>query len=178
MATNITKKQFKEILLDSDITRQDDLLLFQTLYSFKNHQATATQVAKILGYKNKVVANGQIGRLGKRIAKKYDIQLSIRQNQKYKFWDLFFDGWTEGTFFVWKLKDELTSALEELSLTGDFHLPEELPVDTSQKFLEGIKRIVTVNSYERNPVARQRCVDHWGTTCFVCNFDFEKNTDN
>lgn len=174
MATNITKKQFKEILLDSDITRQDDLLLFQTLYSFENHQATATQVAKILGYKNKVVANGQIGRLGKRIAKKYDIQLSIRQNKKYKFWDLFFDGWTEGTFFVWKLKDELTSALEELSLTGDFHLPEELPVDTSQKFLEGIKRIVTVNSYERNPVARQRCVDHWGTTCSVCNFDFEK----
>ena len=91
MATNITKKQFKGILLDSEITRQDDLLLFQTLYSFENHQATATQVAKILGYKNKVVANGQIGRLGKRIAKKYDIQLSIRQNQKYKFWDLFFD---------------------------------------------------------------------------------------
>lgn len=76
MVTNITRNQFKEILLDPDIIRQDDLLLFQTLYSFDNHQATATQVSKILGYRNKVVANGQIGRLGKRIAKKYDIQLS------------------------------------------------------------------------------------------------------
>ncbi len=40
--------------------------------------------------------------------------------------------------------------------------------------IEGAKKTVTVNSYERNPKARFRCLEHWGTICVVCGFDFEK----
>ena len=98
MPTLLTTQQFKDILLDPEISQRDDLRLFQTIYSFDRHRASATQVSKILGYKNPVVANGQIGRLAKRIAKKHDIQFTVRQNKKYKYWDLFLQAKTKESF--------------------------------------------------------------------------------
>jgi 5-methylcytosine-specific restriction protein A len=37
-----------------------------------------------------------------------------------------------------------------------------------------MKRSVQVNAYERDPQARQKCIDHYGTVCYVCTFDFRK----
>jgi len=51
-------------------------------------------------------------------------------------------------------------------------LPEEIPDDAV--LLEGSKRRITVNAYERNPKARQACINHYGTTCVICGFDFLK----
>lgn len=44
----------------------------------------------------------------------------------------------------------------------------------SEKFTEGSKKTIIVNSYERNPDARQKCIEHYGLLCSVCAFDFEK----
>lgn len=50
-------------------------------------------------------------------------------------------------------------------------LPEE--IDPSQETVpEGASRTVTVNVYERDPNARRRCIERWGTRCSVCDFDF------
>lgn len=49
-------------------------------------------------------------------------------------------------------------------------LPEEIP--TPEGLVEGAKRTIVVNAYERNPAARARCIARWGTRCVVCNFDF------
>jgi 5-methylcytosine-specific restriction enzyme A len=49
-------------------------------------------------------------------------------------------------------------------------LPEEL--DASTPIWEGAKHQVTINAYERNPVARSRCIVHYGPTCVVCGFSF------
>lgn len=40
--------------------------------------------------------------------------------------------------------------------------------------IEGAKKQVTVNAYERNQKARRQCIKHHGTKCYICNFDFEK----
>lgn len=37
---------------------------------------------------------------------------------------------------------------------------------------EGTKRQIVVNAYERDPIARQKCVDYYGSTCVICNFNF------
>ena len=37
---------------------------------------------------------------------------------------------------------------------------------------EGAVSRVTVNAYERNPEARWRCIEHYGTSCCVCGFGF------
>lgn len=47
-------------------------------------------------------------------------------------------------------------------------------VDEGIKYAEGKTKTVLVNSYERNPVARKKCIDHYGVICQVCSFDFEK----
>ncbi|MFT3882758.1 MAG: HNH endonuclease [Gemmatales bacterium] len=49
-------------------------------------------------------------------------------------------------------------------------LPEE--VDTSQKIIEGAKYQITVNVYERDPLARQLCIEKHGTNCAICGFSF------
>lgn len=49
--------------------------------------------------------------------------------------------------------------------------PEELP--EPERYIEGAKQQIIVNAYERNPAARRRCLEHYGTTCSVCDFNFE-----
>lgn len=44
----------------------------------------------------------------------------------------------------------------------------------SDAYFEGAVERVTVNVYERNAEARQRCIGHYGFKCNVCGFDFQK----
>jgi predicted restriction endonuclease len=49
--------------------------------------------------------------------------------------------------------------------------PEE--VTSNRPLLEGTIKQVTVNAYERNSIARGKCIQHYGYVCAVCNFKFE-----
>src|SRR5689334_10178770 len=55
-------------------------------------------------------------------------------------------------------------------LSGRFQFPEE--VSSPERYYEGAIHRVSINKYERNPKARERCLQYWGRTCFVCGFDF------
>ena len=52
--------------------------------------------------------------------------------------------------------------------------PDEVSEDHSE-LAEGSARTVCVNIYERNPIARAQCIEHYGCQCYVCRLDFEKN---
>lgn len=54
----------------------------------------------------------------------------------------------------------------------DTFLPEEVP--TSSKYREGSTEKILVNRYERNQTARKACIEYYGATCFICNFDFKE----
>ncbi|MFB6344093.1 HNH endonuclease [Saccharicrinis sp. FJH62] len=62
-----------------------------------------------------------------------------------------------------------------------FNLIEGLPektiyadeVDSEKEYSEGKTKKVLVNNYERNPIARKRCIEHYGYSCKVCEFSFE-----
>lgn len=54
----------------------------------------------------------------------------------------------------------------------DNYFPDE--IQNSQEIFEGAQKQVTVNAYERNAKARQKCIEHYGSTCAVCAFDFEE----
>lgn len=46
-------------------------------------------------------------------------------------------------------------------------------IQESGVLYEGGKYQVTLNKYERNPLARRLCIEHYGSyTCQVCKFDF------
>ncbi len=55
--------------------------------------------------------------------------------------------------------------------TGVF--PDEI-TDSQEVFPEGAVSTILVNAYERNPLARKKCIDYYGTSCFTCGFNFEK----
>jgi 5-methylcytosine-specific restriction protein A len=50
--------------------------------------------------------------------------------------------------------------------------PDDLADD--QEFIEGAKKSIIVNAYERNPQARKACLKVRGYNCSVCNLNFEK----
>lgn len=116
MTPNITKDTFVKILQDKDLVRLDDLLIFQTLYSLDKQEASATDLARIIGWSDKNGVVGRIVGLGKRILKKYNIQQTEREDGTRKFWDFFFTGYYKGTFFIYQLNPELKEALEECGL--------------------------------------------------------------
>ncbi len=43
-----------------------------------------------------------------------------------------------------------------------------------QPLLEGVIRRVMSDQRERNPEARLRCIEHYGLTCVICQFNFEE----
>lgn len=49
-------------------------------------------------------------------------------------------------------------------------LPEEVVEPAT--YAEGTCKRIWVNSYERDMKARSRCIEHYGTTCCICDFDF------
>ncbi|WP_255474097.1 HNH endonuclease [Pontibacter qinzhouensis] len=173
----MTKLQWIEILLDKALMIDLDIAIFQGLYSFEGHKAPASQIGLILGYTGKNTSsalNLEIIRLGKRIAKKYEVAFHKREDGSVRIWDLFFNGWSEKPFFIWQLRPELKEALEETGLTGEEYYPEEIPVDEQATLKEGLKRTIIVNTYERNARARQKCIEYWQTICCICEFDFEE----
>lgn len=78
----------------------------------------------------------------------------------------------------WDVVSELVLLTREQHLADCRHilleataLPGELLPD--QTLIEGAVLQVLVNSYERDPLARRRCIGHFGPTCVVCGFHFE-----
>lgn len=60
-------------------------------------------------------------------------------------------------------------ARDQSASAGQWFAEEVRPGET---YREGSVEQITVDRYERNPEARRKCVEHWGTTCVVCTFDF------
>ena len=46
--------------------------------------------------------------------------------------------------------------------------------DVTETYREGLPSQVTHTRYERNPYARKECLRHYGYSCSVCDFNFEK----
>ncbi len=82
-------------------------------------------------------------------------------------------------------RDEMHSKRGKLLLSGLLYetegivstpFPDEVneEIYTTERFREGSVRKVTVNAYERNSEARNRCISYYGCRCCICEFDFEK----
>ena len=57
---------------------------------------------------------------------------------------------------------------------GSKEFPSIEEVPDEKQFIEGATKKIFVNAYERSPEARRKCISHYGPTCVVCGFDFEK----
>jgi hypothetical protein len=71
----------------------------------------------------------------------------------------------------YKLKDKIEELIDKKTMPLS---AEEIPLNKIDKYPEGSKKQITVNAHERNPQARQKCIDYYGASCQVCGFDFGK----
>ncbi len=58
------------------------------------------------------------------------------------------------------------------NIDNDDFFPEI--IESNLEVLEGLKKQITVNKYERSSIARAKCIEFHGCTCSVCSLDFEK----
>jgi 5-methylcytosine-specific restriction protein A len=69
------------------------------------------------------------------------------------------------------------SLLKEFSMLKtnqvEFLYPDEID-DTTSNILEGAKKQIIVNAYERSSKARNECIEKYGYKCSICSFDFQK----
>ncbi|WLR60154.1 DUF3427 domain-containing protein [Guptibacillus hwajinpoensis] len=74
---------------------------------------------------------------------------------------------TQPVKIIWAFNDE-----------SEQHIlpPEEIKNPSS--YIEGTTKKISVNVYERNPIARKKCIDHYGCICAICNFSFNKTFGN
>jgi HNH endonuclease len=66
--------------------------------------------------------------------------------------------------------EELLRGEREQDSQHEVRPPEEVPSGTT--YSEGSVQRILVNRYERDPGAREACLRHYGTNCFLCGFDF------
>ncbi|WP_305856404.1 HNH endonuclease [Balneatrix alpica] len=59
----------------------------------------------------------------------------------------------------------------ELQRSVDFGFASESPAEV-RLYAEGKVRTVTSRTYDRSPLARQACIQHYGYSCFACGFNF------
>ena len=173
--SELSVEEFKSILCDPEITRSEDRLILETLYSFNGHEGFLKDV--IAFHNNPSLRAFNNMQFVKRIGAKFDIRLKDRE---YRYCHVLFDGEDlKQQGYKWILKPELVIAMEELGLTGQtlrknrLPLAEEVFDHEKHRFPEGGIKTIMVNAYERNPAARQCCIDEWGLTCVVCGFNFE-----
>jgi len=160
------------------------LQLLQEQYYAPQRTVTATQLAELTGISYRVV-NSQYGRLGHLFCDAIGFDPSKYIDDKYWWWSVWSIGYeTRDQGYLWEMHQEVALALELLGWTvrADSHLigdtnvevvfPDE--VNLAETFREGAVRQISVNAYERDPKARQRCIAYYGTICFVCGFNFGK----
>ncbi|HKN75276.1 MAG TPA: HNH endonuclease [Candidatus Acidoferrum sp.] len=62
-------------------------------------------------------------------------------------------------------------AYRPVDATAIVVFPDEVE-EGCEKLPEGAVHESLVNAYERNPLARQKCIEKYGAKCFVCGFSF------
>lgn len=171
----ISKQQFIEALRADGVLRKGNLELLSFMFFAEGCEATAPQLTNALGYGDSAApANSNMGNLGKRIASYLSIDVLDRESKSPGWWRLVATGEQKANGFTWRLRSNLADALIELNLlveptSADY--PELIP--NIGPLVEGAVSKVRINAYERNPVARRICIEHFGCACVICNFSFE-----
>jgi 5-methylcytosine-specific restriction enzyme A len=149
-----------------------DRQVLQALLFAPHQAASAGQLKTILGLSAVVQVNAAMGRVGRKLYETLGAHPDGLPSDEFEWWHVVASGEaTKDRGFVWKLREQVVSGLLSCgySASGDMLADE---VINSDKLTEGAVRQITVNAYERNPVARTRCIEAHGVGCYVCGFNF------
>ena len=138
-----------------------------------NHAASASQLRTLFGLKAVIQVNFAIGRIGHKVLDCLGRHPDDLSPGTYEYWSVIATGGahTADSSFLWSLRPEVVDGLHACGYsTAGIACPNE--ISAGQAVFEGAVTTVSVNSYERNPVARELCIAAHGHSCCVCSFDF------
>lgn len=128
---------------------------------------SAAQLAKAVGLANHSAANLHYGTLARCLCSVLGKQPG--SDNLFILVSLIAPGERGNEHWLWVMRPQVAQALQQLGWTND---SAEALSALTPPFLEGATRRVSVDVYERNPEARARCIDHHGTSCTTCGFNF------
>ncbi|AKB61267.1 HNH endonuclease [Methanosarcina mazei] len=179
---DITVEEWKSMLQNPKIFGPKYLDMILKWYYEIDHRATSQAImAKYPSELKGTPYNGYVIGLTNRIIKYLNrFEVIGTQGNESKF-IVPFEGWyedyKEGNHFVWKVRDELVQAIEELGLVDEKKFPseeEELKSYSIENRKDGKIIMRYTTQYERNPINRRNAIRIHGTVCQGCGFDFEK----
>ena len=150
---------FKKIRV-TDLQRK----MLEIHYQAPSYTLTATQMANALGYPHYSVSNGNYGRLGSRLGE----ELAWKPSDSDLGVSILVTFAKPENNWQWIMRPEVIIALEKLGWVNPSTIAFPNEVEESITFVEGAVKRVSVNAYERNPVARSKCVAYYGHACAVC----------
>jgi len=168
----ISRDQYISALKVKGILNDRNTKVLEIIYESNNCKSTSKQIAEKLNLSHGTI-NLRFGRLGRLISNQIGIKPTQRKDGTYRWWSIIADGQREPNGFNWILHKNLIEALIELgNFSQKTYLPEEINPNQTD-LIEGSVRKIFVNAYERNSIAREECIKHYGTTCKVCEMNFE-----
>lgn len=126
---------------------------------------TARHLASALGFPNWNSANLHYGKFAGKICEALGVKPSPNLSVLVEL------DRVKGSDWQLLLRPAVTEALLELGFSQHDH-PLQEEYGLGEELVEGSAYIVQVSAYERNPIARQRCIAHYGSSCFICSFNF------
>lgn len=169
----LTVKQYEDALIRLS---EKQISALAALYSFPDATATTKQLATALNYNGFQAANRQIGSIGKAISESTGVMPPLYDSgHKMQPGYFLFIGKYE-TNIGWVMWTNLKLAIEHLNL-GEVEINKknsdhEIYEDASYR--EGALSRYLANRFVRNRAARLACIQHYGTSCAVCEFNFSK----
>lgn len=112
--------EWKKMLQDTNVFDDKSLTMIKQWYYEEGHYSSSKiMTAKYHPSLANTPYNGIVVGLGKRLLKylkRFEIE---KEDDSDCFWVTVFDGWYENNCFIWKLRDDICKALEELNYVGD-----------------------------------------------------------
>ncbi len=181
---DITVEEWKTMLVNPDIFDKLSLQMIQRWYQQRDYQATSKEI--MLKYPDPTLKqspyNGIVIGLGKRIIRYLNRFEIVCEDGSKTYYPIPFEGWYENydsnKNFVWKLRDELIDAIDELHLFED---AEDIEADNDlesdpivEKTPEGARVKQYVTKFERSNKNRRLAIKYnQNLKCSICGFDFE-----
>lgn len=145
---------------------QRDLL--SALLVAPSNELSAGQIARLLGLTHHAGVNSAIVGLAKALTRAVGVAPPMRSDGTSRWWHVVAEGRysQDRKRFLWRLRPALVEAAAKAGLsTVRFADAQE---EGDRLLVEGALKTIQVNAYERNPVARRRCIEHHGTACSAC----------
>ncbi|MBX3183865.1 MAG: HNH endonuclease [Polyangiaceae bacterium] len=135
----------------------------------------AGDIAKRMGLSHHAPVNSAVVQLARALSKAAGVSPPVRPDGRKRWWAVIADGRSARGRFVWRLRPALRDALLAEGICAEDEAAAAHTTDERQTagLFEGALKTVRVNAYERNQVARARCIEHYGIACSVCGVELE-----